>query len=77
MYLGFLAMHCNGNLGSYQCKKYWHVLNDCAFPSCGNLIGENFIFQQDNAPNLLIRVFFNKIGTMDGAPKSTDKTIID
>ena len=62
-------------------NKYLHVLNDYAFPSGNNWIGERFIFQQDNAQchkAKFLTQFLNEIGVRNRnwASQSPDKNII-
>ena len=64
--------------GKMNRNKYFHVLNDYALTSVDNLIGESFIFQQDNAPcrnAKSINQFSNEISvrTLNWAPQSPDK----
>lgn len=86
MFWGCVAYNGMGDLvpvdGIMEKGKYLNVLNDHAFPSGDKLIGENFIFQQDNAPchkAKVITQFLKDVGvnTLDWPPQSPDLNIIE
>jgi len=86
MFWGCVAYNGVGDLvpvdGMMTKSKYLEVLNNFAFPSGDKLIGESFIFQQDNAPchkAKMITSFLSEIGVyiLDWPPQSPDLNIIE
>lgn len=86
MFWGCISASGHGDLvpidGSMNQSKYLDVLNENAFPSGDRLIGNSFIFQQDNAPchkSKMITKFLNDIGleTLNWPPQSPDLNVIE
>ena len=63
-------------------NQYLTILNEHAFPSGDRLIGQSFIFQQENAPcqkSKMIKTFLieNCIETLDWPNQSPDLNVIE
>lgn len=86
MFWGCISVSSVGSLvevqGTMNQSKYIEVLNDYACPSGDNLIGSDFVLQQDNAPchkGKIVSKFIDGIGlaTLDWPPQSPDLNIIE